>query len=100
MLSRATVFRRATERSGAKKSPKPNKKLIRRGAAVDAKGIRHEAKRIDEHHNATYALEDSATKPSRLTTRKSSNRQKTDVQYRLKDRSWEAQVGEHRSRGK
>jgi hypothetical protein len=39
---------------------------------------------------AVYALEESAGRPSRKSTRKSANRQKTDVQFRLKRREAEA----------
>ncbi len=107
MLSRATVFRRATERSGPKKAPQP--KPRRRDfpvdtskpgvSASDRKGLHHEVERINAHQHATYALEDSATKPSRVTTRKSSNHQKTDVSFRLKARRAELVPG-RKSRGK
>ena len=40
--------------------------------------------------HAAYALEDTAGKPSRRSTRKSSNRQKTDSQSRAK--RWAAEV--------
>jgi hypothetical protein len=101
MLSRADTFRRQAERSGPKKAPKP--KPRRRDfpidtskpgvSASDRKAMRHEIKRIDKHQQATYALEDSATRPSRMTTRKSSNHQKTDVQFRLKARRAELVPG-------
>jgi hypothetical protein len=39
---------------------------------------------------AVYALEESAAKPSRKSTRKSANRQKTDVQFRMKRQESEA----------
>jgi hypothetical protein len=38
---------------------------------------------------AVYALEECAGRPSRKSTRKSANRQKTDVQFRLKKREAE-----------
>lgn len=39
---------------------------------------------------AVYALEESASRPSRKSTRKSANRQKTDVQFRMKKRESES----------
>jgi hypothetical protein len=43
---------------------------------------------------AAYALEDSAGRPSRKSTRGSSNRQKNDVQFRMKRRASEARAPE------
>jgi hypothetical protein len=89
MATKAEEFRYWLERSGAKK-PKRAPRARRNGSA-EASG--DGAKRRESLHSgrkAPYALEDSAGKPSRLSTRKSSNRQKTDSQTRAK--RWTAEV--------
>ncbi len=53
-------------------------------AAAEAAPARGVTAPTHRDRKATYALEDSAGRPSRKSTRKASNRQKTDVQYRLK----------------
>lgn len=97
MATRAQNFRAEQQRQGPKKAPKA--RPPRRDRFVDTaqpgvsetdrKGAlpRRPSKAADK--NATYVLEDSAGKPSRKSTRKSSNRQETDLQYRLKSRAAE-----------
>ncbi len=73
-MTRAELFRYLAERAGLKRAPTPTR------AAPSGEGSRAAGK------NAAYALETSATRASRKSTRKSANRQKTDVQFRLKRR--------------
>lgn len=80
MATRAEEFRYWTERSGPKKA----KRAKPARPPGKAKESRHAAR------NAAYVLEDSAGRPSRRSTRKSSNRQKTDGQTRAK--RWTAEV--------
>ncbi len=97
MATKAEEFRYWLQRSGPKK-PK-QAKAPRRGASVDTSlpGVSatdRKATRPKEslhaERKAAYVLEDSAGKPSRRSTRKSSNRQKTDSQTRAK--RWTAEV--------
>lgn len=97
MATKAEEFRYWKERSGPKK-PKAAK-VPRRGASVDTSkpGVsatdRKASRPKESKHagrKAAYVLEDSAGKPSRRSTRKSSNRQKTDSQTRAK--RWTAEV--------
>lgn len=79
MATRAEWFRYQAERSGPKKrAPSP------KAAAPAARDPVRAGKK------AVYVLEDSAGRPSRKSTRKASNRQKTDVQYRMKRRTSES----------
>jgi hypothetical protein len=96
MSTKAEEFRYWLERSGKKKAkrvlkPKRNGTVdtaLPGTSATDRKAIRRES--LHSARKAPYALEDSAGKPSRLSTRKSSNRQKTDSQTRAK--RWTAEV--------
>jgi hypothetical protein len=82
MATKAEWFRYEAERAGPKKA----------GASIPTVAAALAAKGMNEPHNlatrsgkkAIYALEDSAGKPSRKSSRKSSNRQKTDAQFRMK----------------
>ncbi|HUK66271.1 MAG TPA: hypothetical protein VLV17_05540 [Anaeromyxobacteraceae bacterium] len=81
MATRAELFRYALERSGPKKAklePRP------RGRADGSEGTPHNlSPRAGKH--ATYAIEVARGKrPSRKSSRKAANRQKNDVQFRLK----------------
>jgi len=99
MSTKAEEFRYQQERSGKKlpKQPRP----IRRDSPVDTSkpGVsatdRHPlmVHTPSEHaaRKAAYALEVSAGRPSRMSTRKAANRQKNDSQFRQK-----AQVAEVR----
>lgn len=87
-MTRAEMFRYLAERSGLKRVKQP-----RASASASA------AHRAEEPHNASaragrsagYALEPSGGRVSRKSTRKSANRQKTDVQFRMKRRVQELQ---------
>jgi hypothetical protein len=102
MSTKAEEFRYWLERSGPKKQKEA--KAPRRNGGVDTSQVgvsasdRRSIRRESLHsaRKAAYALEDSAGKPSRLSTRKSSNRQKTDSQTRAK--RWTAEVRPQRSR--
>jgi hypothetical protein len=96
MATRAEQFRYLTERSGPKKAKRPPRP--RRDAVVDTSlpGVSATARkagpRKESAHagrKAAYVLEDSASRPSRRSTRKASNRQKTDAQMRAKGRTSE-----------
>jgi len=88
MATRAEWFRYNTERSGPKKT-KVTPRLPRDGK-VEA---HNESERAGKH--ATYALEDApGGRPSRMSTRKSSNRMKTDAQSRIKYQTQESRQGE------
>ena len=84
-MTKAELFRYLAERSGLKRSATPS-----RAAPPEAGAHRHnESQRAAR--NAQYALEDSAGRPSRKSTRGSSNRQKNDVQFRMKRQTREVQ---------
>jgi hypothetical protein len=83
MATKAELFRYNSERAGPKKP---------RGAKRPTVAAALAAKTLAEPHNlskrsgkkALYALEESVGRPSRKSSRKSSNRQKTDAQFRMK----------------
>jgi hypothetical protein len=77
MATKAEWFRYEQERSGPKQV-----KQEPRGAKVHHEPVRAGKK-------AVFALEDSVGPPSRKTTRKASNRSKTDVQMRMKRKTAE-----------
>lgn len=83
MATRAEQFRADQERKGHKQ-PRP-------AAATphgDLEASHNESERASKH--ATYALETApGQRPSRKSTRKSANRQKNDVQFRMKRRMGE-----------
>jgi hypothetical protein len=83
MATKAEQFRSLVERSGPKRAS-----TIARVRTDAAGGGRHPSERAGK--KATYALEDSAGKPSRKSSRKSAHRQKTDGQFRMKRRTSEA----------
>lgn len=76
MATKAEWFRYEQERSGKKLPPRE---------WHEQKA--HEPVRAGK--KALYALEDSVGRPSRKTTRKASNRAKTDVQMRMKRKTAE-----------
>ncbi|HET9551479.1 MAG TPA: hypothetical protein VFP50_00790 [Anaeromyxobacteraceae bacterium] len=84
MATRAEWFRYEKERSGPKKE-KQAWKEPRHDPETPHNESTHAAK------SAAYALE-AATgqRPSRKSSRKAANRQKTDVQYRMKAQTAEA----------
>jgi len=84
MATRAEWFRYHAERAGPKKA-KPQKK---KKPAPKPHNVSLSAK---SDRKALYALEDVAPgkSPSRKSTRKASNRQKTDAQFRMRRSSSE-----------
>jgi hypothetical protein len=101
MATKAEEFRYWTERSGPKKSKSPPRP--RRDDPVDTSkpGVSATDRKAAPRRAATgraetagrtgrkaaHALEESATRPSRKSTRKAANRQKTDVKMRAKKRT-------------
>ncbi len=83
MATKAEWFRYNEQRSGPK-LPKQTKKV----APDKPHNMSERASR-----KALYALEDSAPgkRPSRKSSRKASNRQKTDAQFRMRRKAGEAQ---------
>jgi hypothetical protein len=84
MATRAELFRAEQQQKGHKKArPAP---AVPHG---DAAAPHNESVRASKH--AAYALETApGQRPSRLSTRKSANRQKNDTQFRAKQRLSEA----------
>lgn len=98
MSTKAEEFRYWAERSGAKKPKQPAR--LRKDSpvntaqpgvsATDRKAAPNRKPSLRAGKKAMYALEDSATgRPSRKSTRKASNRQRTDAQMRVKRRTEE-----------
>ena len=85
-MTRAEMFRYLAERSGLKrvKQPRPDASAVHRAEGPHNASVR-------AGRNAGYALEPSGGRVSRKSTRKSANRQKTDVQYRMKRQVHEVQ---------
>jgi hypothetical protein len=79
MTTKAEEYRYWKERSGPKKAKQ--EKEAPRAASRES---------LHAGRNAAYVLEDTVGKPTRRSTRKSSNRQKTDSQTRAK--RWTAEV--------
>ena len=84
MATKAEWFRYQSQRSGPKRSKQLKKKAGPEEPKMHNLSVRGDRK-------ALFVLEDHApgTRPSRKTSRKASNRQKTDVQFRLKRRAEE-----------
>ena len=88
MATKAERFRWESERSGPKRPPKPRRPRRDDPANTAEPGVsatdrkaaapHKESKRADRS-KAIFVLEDSATGPSRRSTRKASNRQRTDT---------------------
>ena len=97
MATKAEEFRYWTERSGPKKpktAPRPKRDVpVDTSApgvsATDRRAGAGRKESVRAGKKATYVLEDTKGKPSRRSTRKSSNRQKTDAQMRAKRRTGE-----------
>ena len=94
MATRAERFRYWTERSGPKKPKSPPRP--RRDAPVDTSkpgvsatdrkaGARKPSPKVGK--KATYVLETTEGRPSRKSTRKAANRQRTDAQMQIKLRT-------------
>lgn len=92
MATKAEWFRYYAERAGPKRPKRPRRPARTSGvdtaapgvSATDRKAERSPSSRADK--KATYALEPSERRPSRRSTRKASNRQRTDVKMRKKRR--------------
>ncbi len=99
MATKAEEFRYWTERSGPKKPkspPRPRRDVPVDTAQPGVSATDRRAGRKESLHaakKAAYVLEDSKGRPSRRSTRKSSNRQKTDSQMRAKRRTQEVNPG-------
>jgi hypothetical protein len=87
MATRSELFRYEAERSGPKKAKTSPR---RRGRADGASSTTpHNASRRASKR-AAYALEPAGEgRPSRKSSRKAANRQKTDVQFRMKRKTSE-----------
>lgn len=83
MATRAELFRYFVERLGPKRPPAADRARPEEAAPTHNASPRAAKK-------ATYALEASAGRPSRKSTRASANRQKNDVQFRMKRRAGES----------
>jgi len=87
MATKAERFRWESERSGPKRPPKPRRprrdfpvNTAKPGVSASDRKVtipHKESKRADK--KAIFVLEDSAGGPSRRSTRKASNRQRTDT---------------------
>ena len=82
MSTKAEQFRYLAERSGPKRPKQPP-----RAAPAPAEGMHRESLRAGK--KAQYALESSQGRPSRKSTRAAANRQKNDVQFRMKRQTHE-----------
>jgi hypothetical protein len=105
MATKAEEFRYWTERSGPKKPKSAPRR--RRDVPVDTSkaGTSATARRAPRGEDsvragkkASYALERSAAKPSRRSTRKAENRQRTDTQMQAKSRNAEVRPRAGRSK--
>ena len=84
MATRSEWFRYLAERSGPKKTKQPQPR--REGEGTKPHNVSARAAK-----NALYALETAAAgRPSRKSSRKSANRQKNDVQFRMKRKAAES----------
>ncbi len=81
MATRAELFRYLQERVGWSRHVAADRAREPRPKRPDARGVSARAGK-----KAQYALESSEGRPSRKSTRSSANRQKTDVQFRMKSR--------------
>lgn len=81
MATKAERFRYKAQRSGPKKA-KSTRHKHERGDGTGPSLQHNESARAAKH--ASYALEGPSARPSRKSTRKSANRQKTDSQSRMK----------------
>ena len=86
MATKAEWHRYLSERSGPKKL-----KQLKKKAGPDEPKVHNLSEKADR--KAQYVIEDHAlgTRPSRKSSRKSSNRQKNDVQFRQRRRTAEGQ---------
>jgi hypothetical protein len=91
MATKAEQFRYQAERSGPKKSKRPPSPRGRADGTSEA--VPHNAAPRAAKH-AAYALEVTAGgHATRKSSRKAANRQKTDIQFRLKRKVGEGRPG-------
>jgi hypothetical protein len=83
MATKAEWFRYKQQRSGPKRPKQPRKATPDKPHNVSDRASK----------KALYALEDAAPgkRPSRKSSRKASNRQKTDAQFRMRRKAGESQ---------
>jgi hypothetical protein len=94
-MTKAELFRYLAERSGPKAKPA----ALRPHPLVAAEGPHSPS--MWAGRKAQYALETGIGRPSRKSSRKSANRQKTDVQFRMKRQASEGRPeGRPRSSGR
>jgi hypothetical protein len=81
MATRSEEFRAAEQRGNSKKRAKPRKGRSKPGSKPS------ERSREKKHagRKATVALEESAARPSRKSTRSSANRAKADANFNLRE---------------
>ena len=87
-MTKAEEFRYLTERAGPKRAPAPGPRAAEAGAPAHHPSARAGRK-------AQYAFEVSDGRPSRKSSRKSANRQKNDVQFRMKRQAAEVRASTH-----
>lgn len=82
MATKAEQFRYEQERAHPRRSPPAEPRAPKAPRPTDG------SRRRSDHaaRKAGYALESGEGRPSRKSTRGSANRQKTDVQFRMKKR--------------
>jgi hypothetical protein len=85
MTTKAELFRWLAERPSWRPGPRP-------APAEEAPPPLRPARPPRAGRKATYALETGGGRRSRKSTRRSANRQKTDVQFRMKRRVGEARA--------
>jgi hypothetical protein len=83
-MTRAELFRWLQQRPGWSRAAEPARRAASALPVTPSRAAR----------KAQYALEPSGSRPSRKSTRRSANRQKTDVQFRMKRRVSEARAPE------
>jgi len=86
-VTRAELYRYLAERSGPKRSPS-EKEHQRNPTLRVGPHPRNLSARAGK--KAQFALEASAGRPSRKSTRKAANRQKNDIQFRMRRRASES----------
>jgi hypothetical protein len=77
MATKAERYRSATERSGPKRTPQVKK-------AKPSRGTHNEAARVSAHAGFQLEQKTAAGRPSRKSTRKAANRQKSGVTLGLR----------------
>jgi hypothetical protein len=100
MATKAEEFRYWTERSGPKKAkspPRPRRDVPVDTAKAGSSATDRRAPRGEDApraaKKAAYALERSGTKPTRRSTRKAANRQRTDTKMQAQARTSRGRPG-------